>query len=285
MSFHSHVQKKAYQKALQDPLKAVAFDVDGTLTHFSRFIIPRSLAEVLVQIPPHIPRAICTGRELQFIHSQLKHICSHAENPQEERKRWVIFLENGALAYEWDEDKQDYKSFLEVPWPEPYQKEEMQAVIKKHMRGRGSVGVRDYTLVVLNPRWAYFFPNLTKLLSKRNHARLETLFRKRGWDKAFSVQNSGIGNVILSKESGKGNAMQHWAKHLKIRADEILVVGDQPRLGGNDADFLNGRNGTPFTVGELTHEDYPFPVHDAKGHRLQGPEGTKALLGQVTWST
>lgn len=272
------------QKALKHPFKAVAFDVDGTLTHFSRFVIPRELAQTLVQIPAHIPRAICTGRDIDFIHTQLEHICSHAEDPITERTRWTIFAENGAKAYHWNRRKKDYETLFEVPWPSPYDKAVMEAEIQKHLGRRIVVSVRDHTLVMRNPSWTYLFPKLTRLLSRHNHGRLDTLLKREGWDKDFLIQDSGIGNVLLSRESGKGHAMERWAKHLKIPLKDILVVGDQPKEGGNDEDFLSGKYGTPFTVGELTHKALPFPVHDQSGHRLKGPEGTQALLEQVKWS-
>lgn len=284
MTFHSHAQEEACKKALRHPFQAVAFDVDGTLTHFSRFVIPKALAETLVLIPAHIPRAICTGRDIDFIHTQLEHICSHAKNPLAERTRWTLFVENGAKAYHWNKQKKDYEALFEVPWPKAYDKEEMEKIIRKHLGRRVVASVRAHTLVMRNPSWTYLFPRLTRLLSRQNHGRLDTVLKREGWDKDFIIQDSGIGNVLLSKKSGKGNAMRKWAKHLDIPLEDILVVGDQPKDGGNDADFLSGKNGTPFTVGELTHETLPFPVHDKTGHRMKGPEGTKNLLERVRWA-
>ena len=120
-------------------------------------------------------------------------------------------------------------------------------------------------------------------MSKRSHGKLETLFHKNGWSDEFSIQDSGIGNVILPKESGKGNAMQRWAKILKLSVKDLLVVGDQPEEGGNDEDFISGRNGIGFSVGGSTPYIYPLSVLSEAGTRLLGPEGTTALLGQVRW--
>lgn len=283
MTFHSTAQKEAHEKALKHPFKAVAFDVDGTLTHFARFMIPSFMAEALVKIPPNIPRAICTGRDLEFIHTQLKHICGHSPDAQAEQERWTIFSENGSEGYRWNSRKKDYESWFEVPWPKEPTMDTVEAFGKDKLGSQGVFLIREHTVVVRHPDWVYLSPKVTRYMSKRSHGKLETLFHKNGWSDEFSIQDSGIGNVILPKESGKGNAMQRWAKILKLSVKDLLVVGDQPEEGGNDEDFISGRNGIGFSVGGSTPYIYPLSVLSEAGTRLLGPEGTTALLGQVRW--
>ena len=283
MIFHSAAQKEAHEKALKHPFKAVAFDVDGTLTHFARFTIPSFMAEALVKIPPHIPRAICTGRDLRFIHTQLEHISAHSLNPAEELERWFVFAENGAVGYRWNPRKKDYEAWYDLPWPKEPTMDTVEAFGKDKLGSQGIFILREHTVVIRHPNWVYLFGPLTRVLSKRGHHKMELLFKKYGWDKDLMIQDSGIGNVILPRSCGKGNAMQKWAKVLKVPVKDILVIGDQPEKGGNDEDFLNGNNGTSFTVGERTHMTFPLPVLDEKHRKLKGPEGTAKLLGQVKW--
>lgn len=277
-------QSAAYARALKHPFRAVAFDVDGTLTHFARFLIPTFMAEALVKIPPHIPRAICTGRDLKFIHTQLEHICSHAADPDAELKRWTVFAENGCVGYRWNPRKKDYDSWFTVPWPKEPDMDTVEAFGKDKLGSSGIFILRDNTVVVRHHDWVYLSARFTRWMSKRSHHKLETVFKKNNWFKKFRVQDSGIGNVIMPIESGKGNAMKRWSKLLKIPLRDFLVVGDQPRPGENDEDFLAGDTGIGFTVGGLTPNTYPLPVLGDRGQHLKGPEGTAVLLGQVRWN-
>ncbi|QQR54725.1 HAD family phosphatase [Candidatus Peregrinibacteria bacterium] len=283
MTFPSTPQEAAREKALKHPFKAVAFDVDGTLTHFARFTIPTFMAEALVKIPENIPRAICTGRDLRFIHRQLLHICSHSLNPDEELKRWWVFAENGGVGYRWNTHKKDFEPWYEVDWPEHPSKDTLEAFGKDKLGWSGIFLLREHSMIVRHPDWTYLFPKLTRILSKHSHRKLDKILGKNGWTETFMVQDSGIGNVILPRASGKGSAMQRWAKQLGLNPKDILVVGDQPRPGENDESFLCGDNGTAFSVGSLIHATFPLPVRDERGRRLKGPEGTAKLLEQVRW--
>ncbi len=277
-------QTAEMEKALHHPFKAAAFDVDGTLTHFARFIIPSFVAETLVGIPEHIPRAICTGRDLDFIQTQLRHICSHSQNPEEELKRWWIFAENGTVGYRWNSKKKDYEVWCEVNWPKEPQQDTLEAFSKDVLGSQGVFILRNHTVVVRHPDWVYLWPRLTRFMSKRSHKKLVNILEKNRWGDSFRVQDSGIGNVILPIEGGKGNAMKRWSKMLKLPIKDILVVGDQAAPGENDEDFLNGHNGTAFSVGTLTENLYPLPVLDHRGRPLSGPEGTATLLKRVEWA-
>jgi len=276
-------QLTALDHAFHHPFKAVAFDVDGTLTHFARFLIPVFMAEALVQIPENIPRAICTGRDLKFIHTQLEHICSHSPDPQKEQSRWTIFSENGGQGYRWNARKKDYESWFEVPWPAEPKMDTLEAFGKDKLGSQGIFLLREHTMVIRHPDWVYLSPKFTRFMSRRSHRKMETLFAKNSWNKDLMIQDSGIGNVILPKASGKGHAMLRWAKELGVPVHDILVIGDQPEVGGNDEDFLSGHHGTAFSVGGLTHNVYPLPVLSHRGTPMKGPEATSSLLRRVEW--
>ncbi len=277
-------QSVALKRALHHPFKAVAFDMDGTLTKLSRFLIPSDLAATLITIPPQIPRALCTGRPLEYIHTQLEHICSHAPDPAAELERWWIFAENGGIGYHWNSRKKEYQSFYEIPWPSgKITQDALEAFIKDRLGWMVTVRIRPYSMVVRYPHWIYFFPRLTRTVSRHTYKRLHRLLQDMKLEHDFSVQDSGIGNIILPKESGKGHAMERWAKALSLPLPDLLVVGDQPRPGENDEDFLSGHHGTSFSVGTFTENLYPLPVVDHRGRPLKGPEGTAALLRRVEW--
>jgi hydroxymethylpyrimidine pyrophosphatase-like HAD family hydrolase len=258
--------------------------VDGTLTKLSRFIIPSELSRTLANIPPNIPRALCTGRPLQHITTQLEHICSHAPDPAAEHARWWIFAENGGIGYRWNPRKKEYTPFYEIPWPsEKASQDALEAFIKDRLGWMVTVRLRPNSMVIRYPNWVYFFPRFTRAVSRHTYKRIHRLLQDMKLEHDFSVQDSGIGNILIPKESGKGHAMIRWTKELGIPLHDLLVVGDQPRPGENDEDFLSGQHGTSFSVGSLTQNLYPLPVLDHRARPLHGPQGTAALLRRVEW--
>ncbi|MFA5855408.1 MAG: hypothetical protein WC846_03970 [Candidatus Gracilibacteria bacterium] len=278
-------RQKAFEEALAHSYKAVAFDVDGTLTHFARFIVPHFMREALVAIPERIPKAFCTGRPINHIESHLEHICSAAADPLKEKKLWVAITENGGAGYSYHPKKGDYEPFFKIPWPEKLiARAALEAFIKDKFGGHIDVVIRDHCLVTRYPSWTYLFPRLVQIISRHIASRLRTLLKKMGLQDEILVEDSGIGNILISKESGKGKAIKRWADFLGIDPKDILVIGDKPLSGENDEEFLNGRYGVPFTVGSLTENLHPLPVLDARFRRLRGPEATAYLLGKVKWA-
>lgn len=271
MKFTSTAQKKAYAAAMKQKYKAVAFDVDGTLTEFGRFIIPNYLAFTLEGLPEELPFAICTGRELKYIRGELSHLVH--------KKNRYIFCENGAIGYKYDAKKEDFNLIHEVKWPNNrITPAALEAFMKDRFGWKISVVVREHSVVEIYAKWLYIFPKIVKRVSANAGHSLQKLLKDMELDDVLKSQNSGIGNIVMPKAGGKGTAMLAWAKHLRIKPHEILVIGDQPEVGGNDEEFLSGENGTAFTVGQQTKNVYPLPVIDSRGRKLWGPRGTEWLL-------
>lgn len=274
MQFISKAQEKAYKKAMKKKYKAVAFDVDGTLTNFSRFMIPNSLARTLENLPEGLPMAICTGRPIQYITGELGHLVH--------KKNRYVFGENGGIGHKYDEKNDEFKKILDVKWPsERVTVDALEAFIKDKFGWHVDVSVRAHSVVVRYPEWFYLFPRFVRKISGKVAKQLRKLMRDMELDDILMVQDSGIGNIIIPRKSGKGKAMQAWAKKLKIPVSSILVVGDQGNEGENDEDFLDGKSGTSFTVGKQTKNVYPLPVLDEKTRKVWGPSGTNYLLNQL----
>lgn len=259
--------------------KAIAFDVDGTLTKFAHFTIPNSMIQTLNKIPTHIPLAICTGRPLNFIQGKLNAICSTFT---EDRKRWFVISENGSNAFKYNVKTDDYDKLWEIPWPHSKVKiPTLEAFIKDRFGRHVSVVTRPNGMVVRYPDWMYLFPKMVKIESYRTARGLRKLLKEMELDEILVTMDSGLGSIIIPKESGKGQAIEKWARHMKIDLKDILCIGDRADLGGNDEDFLSGDYGTAFTVGALTENVYPLPVLDKKNKKLSGPKGTESLLAQL----
>ncbi|MFA6023795.1 MAG: HAD family hydrolase [Candidatus Gracilibacteria bacterium] len=273
---------KSLAAALKHSYKAAAFDVDGTLTPFARWIVPDSLKEALRSIPINIPLAICSGRSFDYARTKLEHILDGQFLDEAQKRRWFLICENGGVLYRYNARKKDYEMVFEVPWPDQeLTQETMEAFIRDKFGWHVQFVLRPHSLVVRFHDWLYVFPRLVSIVSHRTGNQIRTLFKKMGHDKHFMVEDSGIGNLIIPAASGKGKAIEKWAKHLGIAVQDILVVGDQAQPGGNDEELLSGNYGVPFSVGKLTKSNHPFPVLDPKGRHLKGPEGTEYLLRKV----
>ena len=282
MNFLSPAQEKATRAALKHRYQAVAFDIDGTLTELSRWIIPASLCQTLNGLPHSVQLAFCTGRSIEHIKGKLEHIFAHCSDDELQRRRWHILAENGGAGYSWNPRKKTYDKFLDILWPDSViTREALTGLIKKKFGWNVNVVIKDHSLVVRFHDWLYLFPHLVHALSGRTAKKLHRLLEKEDLAKHIQVQDSGIGNLVIPQQSGKGKAVKHWAKHLKIPLRDVLVVGDQAGPGGNDEELLSGPYGTPFTVGHQTKTLYPLPVLDEQGRKLWGPRGTEWLLRKL----
>lgn len=281
MRFNSAAQEKAYKSAMSHVFKAAAFDIDGTLAEFGQSVIPEYLQEKLASFPQNFPIAICSGRDTHSIIQKLSEIHALTEKYHKKSKFYII-AENGGEAYLHDFKTEKSTEIFKIYWPEKKMlKADLARRIQQILPFYARTIDRGLTIIVHFPRAFYFFTPLIKKLSKRTCNSLEKFFIKEKIHNDFSVQDSGIGCIILPQESGKGRAIAKLAKHLKIPLNDFLTVGDKPEAGGNDQDFLNGKNGIGFTVGNLTKNVYPLPVFDSCGRRLQGPKGTHELLCQI----
>ena len=78
----------------------------------------------------------------------------------------------------------------------------------------------------------------------------------------FELKPSSVDKIV---------AIGDLSSRLGVSEDQILSVGDQGQVGGNDEKFLNRKGG--FSVGEGTNNVYPFVTRDIKE-----AEGTLWLL-------
>ncbi len=282
MKFNSPAQQDAYEDALKSPYKAVFFDIDGTLTPFSRFLIPQSLIDTLVKIPKDVQLIVCSGRLLQYMQGKLDHIFNCSDDPEAERKRWHVIANNGSESYVYNAEKDQYDLIRRVPWPDHLvTKDALEAFIKDKLGWSVNIQIREYTLVALFHKWLYLFPSLVSLFADRMGRRMNTLLEHMGLTGKIRAVNSGLGILLVPEESGKGHAVHHMVEHLGLKKSEVLCVGDRPQPGGNDEDMLNGDCGIGFTVGHTTPNKYPLPVLNENHVRLKGPEGTEYLIKQL----
>ena len=95
-----------------------------------------------------------------------------------------------------------------------------------------------------------------------------------------------LNNAGIIEPPKNWSDFQEQVKNItKINKDtgEILVAGDNPQKGGNDYYFLNGKYGTPFTVGfdPENGAEFPLKVFDKSEKQLLNRDGTLYLLNLI----
>ncbi len=276
MKFNSTEQEKAYHKAINHKFKAAAFDIDGTLTKLAHTSIPNKLLLKLGEVAGKIPFMICSGRDIEHIKLKVTTICSqHAHN-------FFVISENGGATHSYDCKKQKYTLLFDISWPDKIiTVDELTHLLNKKLPWKILVSARKHSIVIYYPAIFYIFPPVIKSLSRFLAASTRRILKKEGIADHFSVEDSGIGTIIIPNESGKGKAIKKLSEHLKIPLRDFLVVGDMPEPGKNDAEMLSGKYGTAFSVGNQTPNIFPLPVYNSHGKKLRGPEGTLYLLNEI----
>lgn len=284
-------QQEAFLNALDKRYTGCIFDIDGTLTVRGDEYIPVFLQPVLADLSMAVPMAVCTARRLQHAHEKLAPLFVHASDPVLCQANWMLICENGAVGYVFDPKRREYEECYRAEYPYP---EELRKALFEHLNKKlqGKLGVSFMNVVSM-----VFRPPLEGVgredLARRSREialiiRQELLpFDPKG---LLSVGDSGIGVNVFPANSDKERGILEFAKSIASRrgfrmspeAREIVAVGDQPEPLGNDEQFLDGRYGTPFTVGNTHPENFlPLPVFDENGQVMKGPEATLSLLRRL----
>lgn len=296
MKFNSKGQENAYHKAIKRSFKAAAFDIDGTLTKLAKLHIPHKLLLKLGELAAKVPFIICSGRDIEHIKGKVKSICGAIESDSQildgaanlKRKKSLrkiyVVCENGGSAFRYDCKTNSYSPLFEIPWPDKIiTVDELARLLDKKLPWKIQVKARKQSIVLYYPPFFYIFPLLIRHLSALLANSTRRILKKEGLADFFHIEDSGIGTVVIPKDSGKGKSIARISKLLKISLQDFLVVGDMPEEGKNDCEFLCGQYGTAFSVGKQTVNIFPLPVYGANGKKLVGPEGTYYLLNQLNF--
>lgn len=282
MKFNSKEQEDAYHKAMNHVFKAVAFDVDGTLTKLAKTHIPHNLAQQLGKLVGKVPFVICSGRDIDHIKLKVASICNYHKGAQTGREKYFVICENGGTGYTYNCKTEKYKKIFEVAWPDKIiTVEELSRLLNKKLPWKIIILPRAHSIVLHFPTFFYVLPILIRHLSALLSISIRRNLKKESLDAFFEVEDSGIGAIIIPKQSGKGKSIKKLSTYLKIPLRDFLVVGDMPESGKNDCEFLSGKYGTAFSVGKQTHNVFPLPVYNRRGKKMTGPEGTYCLLNRL----
>jgi hydroxymethylpyrimidine pyrophosphatase-like HAD family hydrolase len=290
-------RKQKFREALERTYAGCLFDIDGTLTVRGDEFIPAFVTEILADMCLRVPMAICSARSFAHAYEKMAAIFTKSNNPKVCQANWILVCENGSLGYYYDSDSNKYVEFFRVDYP--YSREHRDSLfarIKSALEGKSGLTYMNEVSIVFRPL------NLEdpdrEALAKRSHELALIAGReleKSDPKKCLKIGDSGIGICIFPYHGNKENGTLQFAKLLRDKkginvspeAREMVVIGDQPQPYGNDETFLDGKIGTPFTVGETHPQNlYPLPVYDLQtGKTLTGPEGTIYLLQHLKFRT
>ncbi|MBD3330210.1 HAD hydrolase family protein [Candidatus Peregrinibacteria bacterium] len=282
---------------LENPnlIKACMFDMDGTITDKGMHYPSQEMADALTNLAQKMPIAICTGRQLESFESHgLNYLLKEIQPKKLERFLENLYLvaENGSIGYNFNTDLDRFQEFYRGQWPEEIiERNNFMKQLDEEVSEFGEVVYEAHRVVVVVRTFHGEDNDIDKIYNRS--AEIESIvksFLSEHWsnfEEFFHIGNAGIGVVVCPADSDKDRGIKEFGDILtKSRGyefsknyREILVIGDNPQIRGNDHYFLAGKYGIPFSVGD--HVLNASPVKEKNGNRLLHSAGTLALIREI----
>lgn len=270
--------------------KAVMFDYDGTITKKGEFAPSEEMNAVLRELcEKGFPVAVCTGRQLtSFVRRSEKIFENFSEKA---RENFYVFAENGAIGYKYDISSKEYRMFYMGQWPSEVPKESFKKNLLEATKDIAEDVGEHLIPIVLRPIDALSLSiDEVYAISDKIFSVIKKFVEGGDAKNYLRFGNSGLGCLVYPASADKDSAIKIFYEFLKNergvvfeedngKYQEIMVIGDNPQVGGNDHFFLNGVYGTPYTVGTEENDTTAAKVvFDKNGARLYRDEATLYLL-------
>lgn len=279
--------------------QAALFDFDGTITEKGAHSPSPAMQKDLIDLARKMPIGFCTGRQLaSFLRSGMDFLIAATADEERDRIFSNIFLmaENGAIGHFYNSESRIFEEFYRVKWPEAIlPKEELKQRLSKLIDTFGEImeGAHEECIVMRSKFHSTDEIESVYECSEKIYDAVTSYFKGRlpNYEDYVHIGNSGIGVIIGPADGDKDNGARRFGEYLVAERGmkfeehfrDILLVGDRAHSSGNDHYFLNGRYGTPYTVGSYNSGwKFPLPVLDEKGDRLLHESGTRALLKNLS---
>jgi hydroxymethylpyrimidine pyrophosphatase-like HAD family hydrolase/pyrimidine operon attenuation protein/uracil phosphoribosyltransferase len=282
---------RAIKIAYNTVYKAVAFDIDGTITSPSLTDIDHLMAwEIGKLLRRGVPVVLITGRGRTLAREGVRQIINATGLDIRYASRLSCITHNGLLWLKAPANNPEAILQEEIPLaPEFYELPEVRkqltqdAVIKQGLANetikisseptehplaiRITMNADDQSTV------SHVSKKLEELIESISISRREPIYLTSG------IFGNHISYDITP--TNKVKAVEFFSKATGIRLGEILRVGDQGEKGGNDFEFLNSSRA--FSVDRFGSQlDKCFPViGDSSNVQLKGVSATQALLKRV----
>jgi len=286
--------------------KAAMVDYDGTLTKPGVWQVEKKTASAIGRLlAADFPIAVCTGRQIESFEKRFGEMIDfiREEFGDEVLANLYLLAENGAVGYEYKKGGSDagkWEMFYIAAWPKEVPRDDFEKKLYKLVEDKAEILSHLVPIVIaplgrlsmkfedIKKKSAGIFKIAVKFMKNYKSA----VAGKTAYD-FLHIGDSGLGCLICPAEGDKDSAIKVFYEFLKDKKGvkfsedapyrEILAVGDNPQKNGNDYYFLNGRYGTPFTVGAEPEKDseYPLKVIDESEKQLFNDDGTLYLLEQI----
>ncbi len=269
---------RAIQSAFRRLFRAVAFDIDGTLTKSdSHELEPAAAHAVAALLQRGVHVFLVTGRgetstrlAAQFIRDETR------ISPWYLRRLACVAL-NGVVLLATDGHGESFLTETETLVADLPDHQKLVAAIEVAVSSWGQVRVEEKTHSVRIVVGSY------AVLADVRHSLEQAIdpWIKQCPDLCLSSGKYGPIHSLSLSRSNKLIALGSIAKRLGISTDLILRIGDQGQEGGNDHELLDSSSG--FSVGEVSRSPHGcFPVFDESFNAgLRAAEATRRLTSQV----
>lgn len=263
--------------------RAVAFDVDGTLTVQGDVSISRGMATIVAGLLLRgVPLLLISGRGRRSVRQAVEEILSHSNLHPSYLRRLRCVTHNGLFYLSTPNEFPANPLSDEREIAEPLVKvDELQA----ELRGRLKSAQID-TRITTEPTGPNPYALRVVASGVADPAAVKAIISEAANSVGmsnFHVCVGAYGNEVSVDVSSthKGKALEIFAIDVGIDVEEILCVGDRGDEEGNDFDLLKHNNG--FSVGTFSQDlrgSHPI-VSDDGTALLEGATATSALLNRV----
>jgi len=274
--------------------KVAMFDYDGTLTNPGVWEVDKEIALAIGRLlVKNFPVAVCTGRQIESFEKRFGEMIGSIRNEfgDEVLVNLYLLAENGAVGYEYKKGK--WEMFYIAKWPEEIPRDDFEKKLYELVKDKAEILSHLVPIVIAPLGRLYMKFEDIKKKSAEIFRIAKKFIKKYGAEDYLHIGDSGLGCLICPADGDKDSAIKVFYEFLKGKKGvkfeedstcrEILVAGDNPQKGGNDYYFLNGKYGTPFTVGfdPENGAEFPLKVFDKSEKQLLNRDGTLYLLNLI----
>jgi adenine/guanine phosphoribosyltransferase-like PRPP-binding protein len=279
-------QRAAGRSAYEQVYRAVAFDIDGTLTPEGDRAVDAAMAAHVTNLLAHgVPVFLITGRGREGARSagrELLQAAGYDALPSDVRRQRLQLLRavthNGAYLLE-TENPQEFLGkeslLVEIAVPVAEWIDELRLALE------GAEGLNEAGYQLIEEPHSARISFATEPQRSVAVGVLQTWVATRA-DLALKVTVGRYDDQYMVDVgfTDKGTAVVACAEMLDVHEQAILRIGDQGAEGGNDFDLLNARSG--FSVNKVSAmAGRCHPILDRSHRPLEGVVATSELLSRV----
>lgn len=244
------------------PFKAIAFDIDDTLTK-SKQALDGEMAQLLAELSLRIPVAIISGAKLEQIETQL---IAYIQGGKQ--SNFYLFPNGGASAYTHSVDGDIISLYEHTISPDEAERiisvsQEILSAskINEGMTLYGEVIEVRGASIALSLLGQKAPPEVKKMFDQDGAKRKGVLPLLEEKLPGFSCRIGGGTTIDINRKGiDKAYGMREFAKFIEVSEEDIMYVGDALYEGGND---------------------YAVLSTNLQTHKVSNPEDTKEYLHSI----